>query len=67
MVDAGGRHLFWGKGNFFVSSNFYDAALAGNNLIETSPVLKFDGDYLISDTCFSAAFQMIEASLRNSI
>jgi hypothetical protein len=42
VVDAHGSHFIRRKRNFGVSPDLYNAALAHNNLIETSAVLKFD-------------------------
>jgi len=42
VIDDHGCYFFRGKRNLFVSSHFDDAALAGDNLIETLSVLELD-------------------------
>jgi hypothetical protein len=67
VIDHDRCYFLWGKRNFLESSNLYDAALAGKNLIEASPVLEFDGDHLIPDTCLPTSLQMIKTRPRNWI
>jgi len=67
VIDHHGCYFLRGKWDSLESSNLYDAALAGKNLIERSPVLEFDGDHLIPDTCFPASLQMIKTRPRNWI
>jgi hypothetical protein len=50
-----------------IPSDLYDAALARHHLVETSAVLKFDGNYLIAKSCFCALFQVIEARFGDGI
>ena len=48
VIDVDGSNLFGCEGNVFVPANLYDAALAGNHLIEALAVLEGNGNHLIS-------------------
>ena len=53
VVNVDGRNFFGSKGNFLEPSDFYDAALAGDDLIEGSTVPEFHGNHLITYAGFS--------------
>jgi hypothetical protein len=53
VVDVHGRYFFGRKGNFLEPSDFDDASLAGDNLIEGSAIAEFHGNDLIADAGLS--------------
>jgi hypothetical protein len=65
VVDAHGSHVIGGKRNFGVTPNLDYAALAYDNLFETTPVLELHRDDLVSHTGFRSSFQLIETRFRN--
>ena len=67
VIDDHRFYFLRRKRNLLVSSHFDDAALAGDNLIETPAVLELNRDYLIPDTRLPASFQLAETGLRNRI
>ena len=43
-----------------MTSDLYDAALTGGDLVERSAVLEFDRDNLITDACFCISLERID-------
>jgi len=65
VIHAYGCHLIRRKRNFRIPTDFYNAALAHDDLIENSAVLEFHRDNLVADACLFSLFQVIDASTRN--
>ena len=65
MIHAYRCHVIRSKRNFRIPTDFYNAALTHNDLIENSTVFEFHRDNLVADACLFSSFQVIDASTRN--
>jgi len=60
VIDSHRCYVISCKRNFFVTSDLYDAALTGGDLVERSAVLEFHRDNLITDAGFRVSFERID-------
>ena len=65
VIDAHGRDFSRRKRDFLVTADLYNATLTRDDLIESSAVPKFYGNYLVAYACLLSLFQVIGKHTRN--
>src|SRR6267143_2842985 len=65
VIEVYRNHVLRRKRNFLIPTDLDDAAFTGDDLIESSSVLEFHRDNLITDACFFCLFQDVDTSTRN--
>jgi len=65
VIHAYRCHVIRRKRNFRIPADLDNAALAHDDLLESSAVFEFHRDNLVADTCLFSLFQVIDASTRN--